>query len=62
MTKQQRISEYLVKVAKKHGCSIEQAKEFKLTQNYIAYIEKEGRDDTGTIHSTDLHSIDDKSC
>ena len=43
MTKQQKIDEYLKKVAEKHGCSIEQAKEFQLTKNYILYIEKEGK-------------------
>lgn len=62
MTKQEKIDEYLKKVARKHGCTIEEAKEFRLTKNYIEYIEKEGRNDSGIIHGIVLHNIDDKSC
>lgn len=62
MTKKEKIDEYIRKTAEKHGVSFEEAKGFKMTQNVIAYMEKEVKDDTGIVHSTDLLDIDDKSC
>ena len=62
MTKQKKIEEYLKKVATKHGVTLEQAKEFKLTQNYIAYMEKEGKDDSNNNHRDDLLDTDNIKC
>lgn len=62
MTKQEKIEEYLKKVATKHGVTIEEAKEFKLTQNYISYIEKEGKDDSNNNHRDDLLDTDNIKC
>ena len=62
MTKQEKIEEYLKKAATKHGVTIEEAKEFKLTQNYISYIEKEGKDDINNNHRDDLPDTDNIKC
>lgn len=62
MTKQEKIEEYLKKVATKHGVTIEEAKEFKITQNYIEYMEKEGRDDIDNNNRNDLSDIDNIKC
>jgi len=62
MTKQEKIEEYIKRVAKKHGVTTEQAKEFKLTQNYISYIEKEGKDDSNNNHRDDLLDVDNIKC
>ena len=62
MTKQEKIEEYLKKVATKHGVTIEEAKEFKITQNYIEYMEKEGRDDIDNNNRNDLSNADNIKC
>ena len=41
MTKSEKIQAYIKKVATKHDVSCEEAEKFKLTQEYIKYIEKE---------------------
>lgn len=62
MTKHEKIEEYLKKVATKHGVTIEQAKEFKLTKDYISYMEKEGKDDSNNYNRDDLLDADNIKC
>jgi len=62
MTKQQKIEEYLKKVATKHRVTIEEAKEFKLTKDYISYMEKEGKDDSNNYDRHDLPDSDNIKC
>lgn len=62
MSKQEMIEEYLKKVARKHSCTIEEAKEFQLTKNYITYIEKEGKDDSNNYNRHDLPDVDNIKC
>lgn len=62
MTKQEKINEYLIKAARKHGCTIEEVKEFKMTQNYITYMEKEGKDDSNNYNRHDLPDTDNIKC
>ena len=62
MTKQEKIEDYINKVAKRHKVTVEEAKEFKLTKHYIAYMEKEGKDDSNNNHRNDLSDVDNIKC
>ena len=42
--------------------TIEEAKEFKISKNYIAYMEKEGKDDIDNNNRNDLLDVDNIKC
>lgn len=62
MTKQEKIEEYIRKTATKHNVSLEEARAYKMTQNFIEYMEKEGKDDSNNYNRDDLLDVDNIKC
>ena len=62
MTKQEKIEEYIRKTATKHNVSLEEARAYKMTQNFIEYMEKEGKDDSNNYNRDDLSDVDNIKC